>query len=84
MIALFEFVLNILLTPVFFLVFTPINIVLKIFRYDPMKLKFKRSKTSFFVRYNSNPAKRYAKGERVLFVKDRQDSDAPDTIYPMW
>ena len=81
---LFEVFLDILLTLVFFLIITPINMVLKIFRFDPMKLKFKRSKTTLFVKSISNPAKIHQKGEMVLFVKEKEGSDAPDTIYPMW
>ena len=82
--VIFEVLLNMFLTLVFFLILTPINMVFKIFRYDPMKLKFKRAKASLFVKATSKPAKLYQKGEMVLFVKEREDSNAPDTVYPMW
>ena len=82
--VLFKVVLNIFLTVAFFFIVTPINMALRIVRFDPLKLKFKRSKKSLFVKSNSNPARIYQKGKMDLFVKEREDSNAPDTIYPMW
>ena len=67
---LFDLLITILLTCIFFIVITPFSLVLRIFNYDPLDLKLKN-------KYSNRKISKESRSSRRKIKRDNSN-------YPIW
>ena len=67
---LFDLLITILLTCIFFIVITPFSLVLRIFNYDPLDLKWKN-------KYSNRKISKESRSSRRKIKRDNSN-------YPIW
>ena len=68
----------------FLIILFPLNMLLKLFHYDPLKLKFPTKENTLFVKIKHNTTKKHDTVGKNNSDHLAKENDSPDNIYPMW
>ena len=79
-----KLLINLFSGPFFFVILFPLNMLLKLIHYDPLKLKFPIKEDTLFIKIKHGIMKKHHTTGRNSSKSLVEENEPPDNVYPTW